>query len=104
MSATSHPLVVTRVAHPTVSARTTGVTSLLLFVVAFLWAFAEGHTQLAFWVLSGVFPFFTPASLAIAVAATVHGIGDWRVVVVEFVAVGLGLVTLLGSLRHLDEL
>jgi succinate dehydrogenase hydrophobic anchor subunit len=104
MSATSHPLVATRVAHPTVSVRTTGVASLGLFMVAFLWAYAEGHTQLAFWVLSGIFPFFTPASLAIVVAATVHGIGDWRVVVVDFVAAGLGLVTVLGSLRHLDEL
>jgi hypothetical protein len=104
MSATSHPLVATRVAHPTVSARTTGVASLALFVGGFLWAFAEGHTQLAFWVLSGLFPFFTPASLAIVVAATAHGIGDWRVVSVEFVAAGLGLVTVLGSLRHLDEL
>jgi hypothetical protein len=104
MSATSHPLAVTHVAHPTVSVRTTGVASLGLFVVAFLWAFAEGHTQLAFWVLSGVVPFFTPASLAIAVAATAHGIGDWGVVVVEFGAAALGLVTILGSLRHLDEL
>ena len=49
-------------------------------------------------------PFFTPASLAIAVAATAHGIGDWGVVVVEFAAAALGLVTILGSLRHLDEL
>jgi hypothetical protein len=104
MSATSHPLVVSRVARPTVSVRTTGVASLTLFVAAFVSAFAEGHTQLAFWVLSGVVPFFTPASLAITVAATAHGIGDWRVVVVEFVAAGLGLMTVLGSLRHLDEL
>jgi hypothetical protein len=104
VSATSHPLVVTRVARPTVTTRTTGVTSLALFAVAFLWAFAGGHTQLAFWVLSGLVPIFTPASLAISVAATVHGIGNWGVVAVEFAAVGLGLVTLLGSLQHLDEL
>jgi hypothetical protein len=104
MSTTTYPLVATRIARPAVSARTTGVASLSLFAIAFLWAFAGGHTQLAFWVLSGIVPFFTPASLAISVAATAHGIGNWGVVLVEFAAAGLGLVTLLGSLRHLDEL
>jgi hypothetical protein len=104
VSALSHPLAAERVWHPTVSARTTGVASLTLFAVAFLWAYAQGHTQLAFWVLSGLVPFFTPASLAISVAATAQGIGSWGVVVVQFAAAGLGLVTLLGSLRHLDEL
>lgn len=106
MSAASdaHPIAVSRVWHPTVSARTTRVASLTLFAVAFLWAFAGGRHQLAFWVLSGIVPFFTPASLAISVAATAQGIGSWGVVVVQFLAAGLGLITLLGGLRHLDEL
>jgi hypothetical protein len=104
VSALSHPHVATHVALPTVSPRATGIASLTSFLIAFLWAFEEGHTQLAFWVLSGVFPIFTPASLAISVAATAHGIGNWGVVVLEFVAVGLGLATILGSLHHLDEL
>ncbi len=104
MSAPSYSLAVPRVARPTVSLHTTGVASLALFAVAFVWAFAEGHTQQAFWVLSGLVPIFTPASLAISVAATAQGIGSWGVVVAEFLAVGLGLVTLLGALRYLDEL
>ncbi len=104
MAAISHPQIATRVARPIVSPRTTGLASLSLFGVAFLWAFADGHTQLAFWVLSGVFPIFTPASLAISVAATAHGIGNWGVVALEFVAAGLGLTTILGSLHYLDEL
>jgi hypothetical protein len=104
VSTTFHPLVVTRVAQPTVSVRTTGVASLALFAIGFLWAFAGGHTQLAFWVLSGLVPIFTPASLAISVAATAHGIGNWGVVAVEFVAAGFGLATVLGAVRHLDEL
>jgi hypothetical protein len=104
VSALSHPHVTTHVAHPAVTPRATGIASLTLFLVAFLWAFEEGHTQLAFWALSGVFPIFTPASLAISVAATAHGIGSWGVVVVEFAAAGLGLATILGSLRYLDEL
>ena len=108
MSAPSHtlsrPTTVDRVAYPAVTARMTGTASLALFGVAFLWAYAGGHTQLAFWVLSGLFPVFTPASLAISIGATVHGIGNWGVVAVEFAAAGLGLFTVLGSLRHLDEL
>jgi hypothetical protein len=106
VSATSHSrsIAAPRVSQPTVSMRTTGVASLALFGVAFAWAFVGGHHQLAFWVLSGLVPFFTPASLAISVAATAQGIGSWGVVVVQFVAAGLGLVTLLGGLRHLDEL
>jgi hypothetical protein len=100
----SHPLTVDRIAYPIVSVKTTGAASLALFPIAFLWALSDGHTQLAFWVLSGLFPIFTPASLAIAVAATAHGIGSWGVVALEFAAAGLGLVTVLGSLRHLDEL
>ena len=103
MSATSHPLAVPRVARPTVSLRTTGVASLSLFAVAFVWAFAQGHTQQAFWSVRA------RPHLHAGVARHL-GRGDGAghrelgVVVVEFLAVGLGLVTLLGSLRYLDEL
>ena len=103
MSATTHPLRVDGISRPAISVRATAISSFSLFMLAFFWAYGEGHRQLAFWILSGLMPIFTPASLALSVAATVHGIGSWGPVAVEFGAVGLGLMTILGSLRYLED-
>jgi hypothetical protein len=105
MSAVVHPTSTTR--HLSVrvpGARLLGTVSLALFALAFAAALAHGHTQLAWWAVSGLFPLITPASLAMCVAATVQGIGSWSVAVVEAAAVLMGLAALLRAARHLDAL